>query len=541
MPRPEISIVIGTWNRLEALKGCIFLCRKSVQGIPYEIIVVDGGSSDGTKQWLSDQADVLTVQQGRLVGACRAFTAGFRLARSAFVVHLNDDDEPQGDCIARAYRYMKDHPDVGQVAFAFDLYDPGHYKHETVFGRPYANKGMTRREVGDRVRWWPDGNRWENGFYTYAGDCEMSCRVWESGYKVVALPKCRVHDLATKDKLREINNPTGRNPDSVKFYGQRSGIDTSPGTPRRVLHVALNTPTDKQPAMERALRALGEYRQLDWQELGADFGRELVETVHSWDPTLVFMQLQTAGKLKADIAQDIVAPHRKVVNWSGDVRSKVDAWYHQIGRIIDLTLFTNTTWVDRMARTRVNADYLQIGFNQEIYHPWGEVKPSADIVFMGRHYGKHFPFSVERMDMVKHLKERYGDRFKVYGTGWPWETQNLGHYAEAAHYRGAKIAVGISQFALGRYTSDRLHRAMGSGPLYLTRTYPGMGMEFTPGSELDDWKGFDGLDWKIDAYLEDEQRRRLIANRGSELLHERHTWLDRMYQLAEMIGWHPWK
>jgi spore maturation protein CgeB len=194
-----------------------------------------------------------------------------------------------------------------------------------------------------------------------------------------------------------------------------------------------------------------------------------------------------------------------------------------------------------MHRTRVNADYLQIGFNQEIYHPWGEVKPSADIVFMGRHYGKHFPFSVERMNMVKHLKERYGDRFQVFGTGWPWETQNLGHKDEAAHYRGAKIAIGISQFALGRYTSDRLHRAMGSGPLYMTRSYPDMELEFGNQRQLLVWDDFDHLDHIIDVWLEDDEERQRIAFQGCELLHERHTWLDRMYQLAEMIGWHPWK
>lgn len=538
---PEISIVIGTWNRLEALKGCIFLCRNSVASIPYEIIVVDGGSTDGSLEWLFSQKDILTVKQGRLVGACRAFTAGFRLARAPFVAHLNDDDEPQGDCLARAYKYMKAHPDVGQVAFAFDLYTPGRYHHESVFGRPYANKGMTRREVGDRARWWPDGNRWDDGFYTYAGDCELSCRVWEMGYKVVALGECQVHDLATQDKLRELNNPTGRNPDSIKFYNQRSGIDTTGGSSRRVLHVALNTPTDQQPALERALRCLGEYRQLDWQECGSDFQHTLLSEVASWDPTLIFMQLQTAGKLRPETAKQIVAPHRKVVNWSGDVRPKIDAWYTSIGRIIDLTLFTNTTWVDRVRKGRVNADYLQIGFNQEVYHPWGEVKPSADIVFMGRHYGKHFPFSVERMDMVKHLKERYGDRFVVYGTGWPWETKNLGHYDEAAHYRGCKIAVGISQFALGRYTSDRLHRAMGSGPLYMPRDYPDMELEFVNDFHLVDWSTFDGLDESIDLYLENEDFRQRIAFQGCELLHERHTWLDRAYQLAEMIGWHRWK
>ena len=55
----EISIVTGTYNRLKLLNNMVKSVRKSIgTGVPYEIIIVDGGSKDGTIQWCKDQSDV---------------------------------------------------------------------------------------------------------------------------------------------------------------------------------------------------------------------------------------------------------------------------------------------------------------------------------------------------------------------------------------------------------------------------------------------------------------------------------------------------
>ena len=530
----EVSIILGTWNRLEALQSSIYHIRDSVGTLEYEVIIVDGGSTDGTLEWLEGQDDCLVVKQKRLVGACRAFTAGFRLALAPFVVHLNDDDEPQGDCIHTAYEYMKANPDVGQVAFAFDLYTPGEYHLDHVFGDVYANKGMTRREAGDGARWWSDE------FHTYGGDCELSCRVRELGYRVVGLPECRAHDLMTDDALRKVNNPGGVNPDSEKFYAQRKGI--IPIKQRhRVLHVALNYGSDNQPALQRALQSLGEYQQVDWMRLGKQTEEVLAGICREWNPDLVFMQLQTPGIVSPIVAKGIQAMGRTVVNWSGDVRDPLPEWYFDLGKEVDWTLVTNTDWVEKLQSKGVNAEYLQIGFNQEIFHPWGDKAQSEPIVFMGNHYGDMFPLSKDRLNMVRYMQEVFRDDFQVYGRGWPFRSQHLGWYEEASHYRGCKIAIGMSQLKLRRYTSDRLHRAMGSGAFYLPQWYPGIELEFEQGVHLDWWQDVGELEEKVKYYLENKSIRQRIAFQGSECVHEKHTWLDRVYELRRIIGWHKWR
>ena len=530
---PRLSVIMGTWNRLEVLKRCLAAVRQSVMGISYEIIVVDGGSTDGTLEWLSTQTDVVTVRQGRLVGACRAYNAGFRLARAPFTIHVNDDDLVQGDCLALAYKYMIDHPTVGQMAFAFDLWGPGVYKHDVVFNKEYANKGITWREAGDQAGWWTEL------FYTYGGDCELSCRIRESNWDTTALLECQVHDLTTRDKLREVNNPNGANPDSENFYALRKGVD--PSTPRRkILHVALNHGKDNQPALQRALRSLGEYRQIDWMVAGKDLSRRLIAEVGDWRPDLVFMQIQSGGVIDIDTISQIKNLDATVVNWSGDVRDPMPTFYSEIGPALDWMLLTNEDWVKTLRKRGTNAAYLQIGFNQELFHPWGSGIQAEPIVFLANYYGNAFPMSKMRLEMVRHLTQKYD--LGVYGNGWLVATHaQLDWQLEVGCYRSCKIAVGMNQIELERYTSDRLFRAMGSGAFYLAHYYPGIEKDFERGVHLDWWYDLDELSAKVDYYLEHDEERCRIAAAGSELVHTHHTWLDRMKELRKILGWHEWK
>jgi spore maturation protein CgeB len=526
--------VLGTWNRLGALKKCLIAIRQSVGQLSYEIIVVDGGSIDGTLEWLAERPDVITVCQGKLVGACRAYNAGFRLARAPLVVHINDDDIVQGDCLARAYQYMLDHPLVGQAAFAFDLWKPGEYRHDQAFGTIYANKGITWRDAGDQAGWWTEL------FYTYAGDCELACRVREAGWKTAALKDCQAHDLRIHDELRKVNNPDGANPDSKKFYELRKRVDLSTPHRKKILHIALNYGKDNQPALQRALRSLGQYRQIDWVAAGVGLARKAKEAVEDWQPDLVFMQIQSGGVIDAGTISWIKDQGAAVVNWSGDVRDPIPEFYFEIGPTLDWQLLTNETWVGEFGLRGINAAYLQIGFNQEIFHPWGKSAEVEPVVFLANHYGKVFPMSEARLEMAQYLRQKYD--FGVYGAGWPISAHaQLDWRQEARCYRGCKIAIGMNQLELERYTSDRLFRAMGSGAFYLAHHYPGIEKDFGQLVHLDWWHDLDELAVKIDYYLEHDEERQRIARAGSELVHTRHTWLDRMLELRKILGWHEWR
>ena len=63
MSKPYISIVLGSYNRKSFLKKAIRTIRENGISVPYEIIVIDGGSTDGSISYLASQKDIITIVQ----------------------------------------------------------------------------------------------------------------------------------------------------------------------------------------------------------------------------------------------------------------------------------------------------------------------------------------------------------------------------------------------------------------------------------------------------------------------------------------------
>ena len=92
-PATGISVVIPTYNRLPLLQET--LASVYSQSVPAdEVIVVDDGSTDGTREWLESEAAA-----GRLrplfqpnLGPSAARNAGARAALRGWLVFLDSDD-----------------------------------------------------------------------------------------------------------------------------------------------------------------------------------------------------------------------------------------------------------------------------------------------------------------------------------------------------------------------------------------------------------------------------------------------------------------
>lgn len=88
-----LSIIIVTYNRLPYLQKCI----ASIHGataVPYRILVVDDGSTDGTVKWLQSQEErgkIWKVILNNRTGTARNFNMGISHFSSEWVVIANDD------------------------------------------------------------------------------------------------------------------------------------------------------------------------------------------------------------------------------------------------------------------------------------------------------------------------------------------------------------------------------------------------------------------------------------------------------------------
>ncbi|MFH1985709.1 MAG: glycosyltransferase family A protein [Pseudomonadota bacterium] len=90
-----ISIIIPTFNRLNWLKICLNALSLSVQNKEVEIIIIDDGSTDGTKYFLdhfSPQMNIrLHVLHQKRGGPAKARNFGVRVAQGGIVCFIDDD------------------------------------------------------------------------------------------------------------------------------------------------------------------------------------------------------------------------------------------------------------------------------------------------------------------------------------------------------------------------------------------------------------------------------------------------------------------
>lgn len=324
---------------------------------------------------------------------------------------------------------------------------------------------------------------------------------------------------------KTINIPSGPYIPKVKV--------ASPVGKKRIFHIALNYQGIPQMGLVRSLQSMGEYKQFDWIRQEQEYGRSLMrqrllEVHRKFDPHLTFMQVQQGDIIDPATAKQLGG---FVINWTGDVRHPIPRWFYDMGKSVNLTCFTNMHDVEELRKSGIDADYLQIGFDQQIFRPTGKTLSVADIVFMANHHKNHpFPLSAFRYRIAQHLMKEYGERFKVYGVGWDFQTTNLNFQldTEANVYRSCKIAINCSHFEYSRYSSDRIFRLMGSGAFCLCKWYPDIELDFEDGKHLRVWHTLEELSELIDYYLKHEEERKRIQKAGTLHVHENHTWEARV-------------
>lgn len=88
---PRASVLIVTFNNLRLTTLCIHSLFKLTERIPFEVIVVDNASTDGTAEWLEQQNGLTLIRNSEN----RGFPAGANQAAAAatgeFLCFLNND------------------------------------------------------------------------------------------------------------------------------------------------------------------------------------------------------------------------------------------------------------------------------------------------------------------------------------------------------------------------------------------------------------------------------------------------------------------
>lgn len=214
-----ISVVLGTYNRLSFLKLTIESIRHELDLCPFpsEIIVIDGGSTDGTLTWLSRQKDIITIVQhnrgewrGRPVGR-RSWgyfmNLGFRCAQGKYICMLSDDCLVVPGAIKNGAELfdssIESGEKIGAVAFYWRNWpEEKEYRVGLTFGNHiFVNHGLyLNRALADV------GYVDENGYQFYHADGDLCLKMWNKGYSCKASPDSYIEHYAhANEQIRETN------------------------------------------------------------------------------------------------------------------------------------------------------------------------------------------------------------------------------------------------------------------------------------------------------------------------------------------------
>ncbi len=249
----DLSIVIPTCNRADLLDRNLASLRMGLT-CSYEIIVVDGASTDHTPAVLAWGADVFKdrlkiIHEEQREGFVRAANKGFRVAVGRNLMWLNDDARP----LPGSLDWAVDQIDAADASVAFlamfhRWHSPRNIAYETVEegriyrlchvrGTLYANFPIGRRSTFEQLNWF------DENYYFYAADPDLSLKAWHAGLRVEpAFGVLIDHDQQSDDR-RLVDSDNGK-ADNEKLFAK---WDLPPANPFR---------NDFDPANPCTLRGL---------------------------------------------------------------------------------------------------------------------------------------------------------------------------------------------------------------------------------------------------------------------------------------------
>lgn len=585
----DLSIVSGTYNRLETMKKMVQSIRNSVEGVygvSYEIILVDGGSDDGTIEWCKNQEDVHLIEHGKLLGAVKAFNDGAFSAKGSYVILANDDIEFLEDSILKAFLYIQTHPDCGIGCFYQDrnrVNQPEHIKwHVEVMpvireGKqstaPYGQVCIVPKWLGDYVGWWGSYLR------TYGGDNEISSRIYELGYSVDPVPGTKIHDLQLEDNLRTINNIQGsKDPKAIKGHHPDSWAwgkrwrkaklnlvgpviqskpiihpenNQKPPNKPRILYLPIyeggwEIQKQQKHSLRDSLAKIGVVKEVDYVSYSSKPNELLAELlkISSWfSPTLILTQLHNQGVLTSRHIRELrhKNPNAIFVNWNGDYwpENLLSDEGVDLARQFDLQLTINREALVKYEELGVTAKYWQIGFEEEGNHLEFPTHPKKyDIIFLGNGYSK------KRQQFGRFLKS-LPYKVGIFGMGWPEEYaegQTLYNFTEGCRlYRLSKIIVGDSQWPDTGFVSNRIFQALvaGGGAVFHQVFSDYDKLHLKHGKNIVIWRDFEHLRGLIEGYLEKPEKLEKIALEGRKIALKYHSFDFRVKELFGMLPEKP--
>lgn len=239
----DLSIIIVAYNVKELVDSCLEHIAKSKDLLNKEIIFVDNGSDDGTKELVKQKyPEVVLIESPENLGFIRANNLGYRYAHGKYILMLNSDAFIGENTLQVITDFMEKTPDCGVLGCRAVNGEGTLLPSARYFPTPWRIF-LTKMGLADKFTFWKNINDmkkshdiirecdWVTGccllvrknivdemgsflrsdFFMYNDDNDLCYRIKKRGWKVVFHPETIVHlNGANNKKIAKKNQDTSR-------------------------------------------------------------------------------------------------------------------------------------------------------------------------------------------------------------------------------------------------------------------------------------------------------------------------------------------
>lgn len=245
---PLVSIVVQAYNRLDKTKYCVECILKYTQGIDYELILVDNGSTDGTLEYFKsvDYPQKRICRLTKNIGAAYPYEWIRRIYRGKYLATIANDVYVTKNWLSNLLNCYESDAKIGLAVpmcnNTSNLQAPSNFEYSSMdemqkkaaaFNAPDPSKWQERlrlitlapiykREIFDEVGFF------DNGYEHNFSDDDISVRIRRAGYKLIVCGDtfvCHDHSrvVSSQKEADKINASLAK--DRKAFKEKFHGID----------------------------------------------------------------------------------------------------------------------------------------------------------------------------------------------------------------------------------------------------------------------------------------------------------------------------
>lgn len=213
----DITVIIPNYNGMLFLKACLD-ALKGQNFKEFETLIIDNGSTDGSVEFIEAfYPEMRLVKREENYGFCNAVNEGIRLAKTPYVLLLNNDTEVEPDFVEELLKAIREDNRIFSVSSkmlnfynrsvmddAGDMYSVIGWQFQRGVGRPEtayqtareifsscAGAAIYRKTVFEKIGFFDESH------FAYLEDMDIGYRAKIYGYKNRFCPTARIYHVGS--------------------------------------------------------------------------------------------------------------------------------------------------------------------------------------------------------------------------------------------------------------------------------------------------------------------------------------------------------